>query len=317
MGLTLPNPTVPTNGQPLDATPILQNILAIAQAIQSFDASQVAAGTLLAAAFNSSINPNTLMKETSYPFVSTGLAWSTISGLNVGMTSGVLYYNGIRVSVLSVSSQAMAASKDTYIDIDVNGNITYQAVTNGSASPALTTNSIRVAIIVSGASSITFINQGQIDTTLSGFGPTVSSILLSFTDSIGNIIYPNDPQQKMIGYRQITADQGSITTQTDIVGLAVPFISSGRAVKATAFIPMTNATSDAYNQGFIMESSTQLQAASANSRSGSVPEHLNPDRTLIPSAGLHTYKLQATGNGGTATVRAGSTAPAFLRIERD
>jgi hypothetical protein len=167
MALVVPNPTVPTNGQALDASPLLANLNAVYQAIQSFDAGQIQAGTLVAAAFNAAINPNTLLNETTAPFVKNGTCvWSTVSGLNVGMTSGIIYVNGIRVTVNSVASQAMAASKDTYIDIDVNGNITYNAVTNGAASPALTANSVRVAKIVSGASTITSITQSGVDSLL-------------------------------------------------------------------------------------------------------------------------------------------------------
>ena len=38
MSFSLPNPTTPTNGQPGNATPILQNEQAIAQAIATFKA---------------------------------------------------------------------------------------------------------------------------------------------------------------------------------------------------------------------------------------------------------------------------------------
>jgi hypothetical protein len=163
MPLVLPYPTVPTNGQPLDATPMLANIQAIAQAIQSFDGSQVQAGSLVAAAFNANINPNTLLNETTVPFVKAGtVVWSIVSGLNGAMTSGFIYFNGIRVPVSAVASNAFAANKDIYIDIDVNGNITYQAVANGATSPALTANSIRVAKVVTGAT-ITSIQQWGVD----------------------------------------------------------------------------------------------------------------------------------------------------------
>lgn len=164
MALVVPNPTVPTNGQALDASPLLANLNAVYQAIQAFDASQIVAGTLAAAAFNASINPNTLLKETTSPFVQTGLVWSIVSGLNGTMTSGIQYYNGIRVSVNSVASQAFTASKDTYIDIDVNGNITYSAVANGAASPALTANSNRVALVITSGAAITTIIQSGFDT---------------------------------------------------------------------------------------------------------------------------------------------------------
>lgn len=163
MGFSLPYPTVPTNGQTLDATPLLANIVALAQAIASFDGSQIQNVSVLAAAFNANINPNTLLKETTVPFVASGLVWSAITGLTAGMTSGVLYYNGIRTPVNSVSSNTFVASKDTYVDIDVNGNVAYPNTTNGGSAPALTTNSIRVAKVVTSGSAVTSVVQTGVE----------------------------------------------------------------------------------------------------------------------------------------------------------
>lgn len=87
------------------------------------------------------------------------------------MSGGTLYYNGTPVTVNSVASHTFTASKDTYIDVDKNGNVTYQAVSNNASSPSLTANSIRVAKVVTGSSSI-------------------SSIALTGSDTLGNIIYP-------------------------------------------------------------------------------------------------------------------------------
>lgn len=174
MPLVLPYPNIPQNGQPLDATPVLANIIAITQAIQSFDGSQVQAGTLQAAAFASNINPVTITKETESSFVSSGAVWSTVSGLSGTMTGGVAYIVGNRVTLTGVGSNTFSASKDTYIDIDLLGNIYYQAVTNGAAAPAITANAIRVAKVVTNGSAITSIVQ---------FG----------ADSLGNIIYPSGP----------------------------------------------------------------------------------------------------------------------------
>src|ERR1700676_4993474 len=113
MGFSLPNPTVPTNGASLDATPLLANLVAIAQAIASFDGSQIQSASIVAAAFNANINPNTLLNETTFPFVASGLVWTADSAgvtLNGSMTSGVLYYNGTRATVTSVSGHAFTAS---------------------------------------------------------------------------------------------------------------------------------------------------------------------------------------------------------------
>lgn len=195
MAFSLPNPTSPTNGQSLDATPILANEVAIAEAIASFDGSQIQAASITAASFNANINPNTLLKETTVPFVASGLIWSVVSGLAGGMTSGVLYYNGIRIPVNSISSHTFTASKDTYIDIDVNGNVTYVAVNNGATSGmTLTTNSIRVALVVTSGSAITSTTQTGIDPLNNQIYPNNASLplnWLSYTPTVVNITVGN------------------------------------------------------------------------------------------------------------------------------
>lgn len=174
MPFSLPNPTSPTNGQSLDATPILANEVAIANAIASFDGSQIQAGTVPSSAFATTANPNTLIAAITQPFVQSGVVWTTVSGLAGTMSGGTIYYNGTPVTVNSVASHTFTASKDTYVDVDKNGNVTYQAVTNGAASPSLTANSVRVAVVITGASAIT-------------------SITLNGIDTLGDYIYPISP----------------------------------------------------------------------------------------------------------------------------
>lgn len=175
MSFSLPNPDVPTNGQALDATPLLENIVALAEAIQSFDGSQIDAGTILAAAFDASINPNTILNEIIVPFVKSGTCvWAATSGLAAGMTSGIIYYNGIRVTVVAIATRTFTPSKDTYVDIDSNGNPTYPETTNAGAAPPLTANSIRIAKVVTNGSAVTSVAQTGID-------------------SLNNPIYPKNP----------------------------------------------------------------------------------------------------------------------------
>lgn len=175
MAFSLPNPTSPTNGQSLDATPILANEVAIAQAIASFDGSQIQSGTITGSALATTANPNTLLAATTQPFVSAGVVWTTVSGLAGTMSGGTIYYNGTPVTVNSVASHTFTASQDTYIDVDKNGNVTYQGVSNGSSAPSLTANSIRVAKVVTSGSAIT-------------------SIVLTGVDSNNVQIYPTSPQ---------------------------------------------------------------------------------------------------------------------------
>ena len=188
MSLILPYPGKPANGDTLDASIVQANITAIAQAIQSFDASQISPGTLTAAAFAASINPNTLLKENSSNFVSSGCIWSIVSGLQGTMNSGILYVNGLRVSSGGVGSYNFTASHDTYVDIDYNGNLYYQPVANGAASPNLTANAVRVAKIVTNASAITSIVQSGLDSLTNSIyaSPNVKSVNNTSAPSLTN-----------------------------------------------------------------------------------------------------------------------------------
>lgn len=163
MPLTLPYPTSPQNGQTGDANVMFANQAAIVQAIQSFDGSQVQAGTIGAAAFNASINPNTLLRETEPNTVFSGGIVSIVSGLNITITGGTFYINGIRLTFIGVASAALTASKDTYIDVDYNGNVYYTAVANGAAAPALTALSVRIAKVITNATNATTVQQNGID----------------------------------------------------------------------------------------------------------------------------------------------------------
>lgn len=263
----------------------------------------------------------TIASERMFDHVASGLVWSGdsyASTRNASMTSGVVYINGQRLAISSVTARAFTASKDTYIDI-LNtagvGSVVYTEVTNNAASPALAANSLRIGIIVTGATNIaaaTSVNQGQTTIVL----PIASSIAYTKTDSLGNLICPRDPNRRVLGYKQIIANQGSITTQADVTGLSCPvIIPTGRDIKITAYAGMFNGTVDAYNNLYIYDGATQLEAATANSRSGSATETLKPEIVVTPSATSKTYKVQAAGSGGTATLSAASTSPAFILVE--
>lgn len=188
MGLILPYPNTPANGQSLDANPVQSNINAIAQAIQSFDGSQVSAGTILAAALSSQINPNTLLHDTVSSFVQSGCTWSIVSGLQGTMTGGVVYTGPasgtFRVSVTGVGSHTFGASQDTYVDIDYNGNTYYSAVANGAASPVLTANSVRVAKIITNATAIATVVQSGYDSNFVPIYPRSAAALGGLSNSI-------------------------------------------------------------------------------------------------------------------------------------
>lgn len=176
MSFSLPNPTSPTNGQPLDATPILANLVAIEQAIDSFDGSQVQAKSVTEQALADAINPRLRGLETLANFVYTGCVWSSVSGLAGTMTSGTIYVNGYRVIVTAIGSETFPASNDTYVDIDYLGNVTYQSTSNGGSAPALTANALRVAKVITGSSTVSSVVQTGIDSNNVQIYPTSSEL---------------------------------------------------------------------------------------------------------------------------------------------
>lgn len=129
---------------------------------------------------------NTITTTSVYPnFVESGCIWtgdSYGSTLNASQTSGYVWISGKRLTVAAVSARAFTASKDTYVDLSDNldgtAAFTYTAVNNGATSPALAAGALRIAKIVTGASSIA----------------AASSISqATYADSLGNIIYPKGP----------------------------------------------------------------------------------------------------------------------------
>lgn len=265
--------------------------------------------------------------EGSLPFVSSGLVWSGDSYGSTraaSMTSGRIRVNTTFLAISAVTARVFTASKDTYVDVldnlDGTGTLVYTEVSNNAASPALASNSTRIAIIVTGASSIAnagSVNQGEENKVL----PIASSVAYAVTDSLGNLICPRDPNKILLGYREITANVNAAAL-AQITGLSMPIIvPTGRKValimQPSAWLSDTNAVVPQISiwDGTV-SSGTELQhggwsTAAANQRfSGAI----STIETL--SAGLHTINVggQSVG-GGTASVVAASTNPSSIRAE--
>lgn len=122
------------------------------------------------------------------------------------------------------------------------------------------------------------------------------------------------------GYAQITANQTGITTQTDVTGLtATVTVSTGRRIKITAF---SNGLLGTLQWGtlFIMEGASQISFSRAGTDSAAFAAYNSAciaQVVLTPTAGAHTYKVQAR-NDGTAnamTVQAAANGPAYISVE--
>jgi hypothetical protein len=164
--------------------------------------------------------------EMGYTGVASGLVITADSvgvNRNASMTAGVLYINGLRISLNAVSARTYTASKDTYVDVlsngDGTGTLVYTEVANGAASPALAANSARIGKVVTGATTIA----------------ATSSITQTGKDSLGNWIYlAQFAPQSFAKWRQggasgnaSWATQGS--TNTDISAKKV-FVQAGSLV---------------------------------------------------------------------------------------
>lgn len=262
----------------------------------------------------------------AYDYVVSGCVWSGdayASTLAASMTAGVVVINGNPVTVAAVTARAFTASKDVYVDVLDNGDgtglLVYTDGTLNAASGALAANSIRLAIITTGAGNIaaaTSINQGQETRVL----PIASSIPYTFTDSLGNIICPRDPQRRVLGYRQIVSNAASSGTGNTTTFMQTPvIIPTGRKYKVTVYAPAF--TNSGANQSFIRIFSgagvggTQLQQFRMDPYAGtaSVPGTMTfQDQSLT---GSQTFTVGVQTGTGTATIGAAATAPAFIQVE--
>lgn len=246
------------------------------------------------------------------------LAWS--------MSSGIVYINGKRLTFAGASG-SVTATKDTYFDLHDNGDGTAVLVNTGSnivtvnaASPTLASNSVRAGIIQSGANiaDAAHINQGEFDRVV----PIASSIPYCFTDSLGNIIHPTDPQQKTLGYRQIITDFNSASSPVDITGLNLNFkCRAGDKVEVVGFIG--GPTSSAVNNAAVMllldvtGSVTLVQGVGSSNASGDMGS-VNPSRAYIPGATTTNIKAQLGhgANAATTHTQSSSTNPSYIKVKR-
>lgn len=142
-----------------------------ANSVTSSGAVSGTTGTFSSDVSDNGVTITTVRSETFSNFVASGGVIAQTSGLTGSFSNIVYYINGRRYTVSSVANRTYTASTDTYVDIGISGTVTYTAVANGVASPALAANSIRVAKVITS-------------------GAAITSVVQTGSDSLGNIIYP-------------------------------------------------------------------------------------------------------------------------------
>lgn len=277
------------------------------------------------------LSTDPIRTEGWFDFVASGMVWSGDSygsTRNASMTAGVIYINGRRLTASAVTSRSFTASKDTYIDASDNGDgtalLTYTEVANNAASPALAANSVRVGIIVTGATSIAAVgsvNQGQEDKII----PEVTATeFMTVADSLGNLICPRDPLRRTLCYRQITAQRTTAATSvTQVTGLRAPIkVPTGRKIRVKVhakgfYNTSAGARSDIEIWEGTVGTGTRKAAQWGMSPNSSGVYGASVEAVFTPSSSditLNAGMFSGSG-GGTTTLSADVGTPAYISVE--
>ena len=251
--------------------------------ISTISGSKITGGTVPAAAFDPSTNPETRESEIYGDLVASGLVWSIVSGLNGSMTSGVAYVSGKRLTVSSIATYGFTASKDTYVYIDSNGNAQYDPEANGATQPATPANTMLIAKVITNGSAITSIEDLRV-TGLSQPWRSWTPLLTNVTIGNGSIV----GAQKQIG-------------KTTFYRLKIIFGTTSSITGTIGFVPPVAPNSELYNaasEGYIVGTAKYLDAATA-AYHGFVYATQANSFTLTAQNTSGAYAAQATVNAST------------------
>lgn len=121
---------------------------------------------------------------------------------------------------------------------------------------------------------------------------------------------------RQLGYAESTSNQTGITTEVDLTNLTTTVVvPTGKRIRITAFVLVSNNGTAGRTTVFIKEGSTYLQSVSAYNAIASAQATCFGAVVLTPSAGSHTYKLSAEANAGTTNTGGSATTPQFILVE--
>lgn len=188
-------------------------------------------------------------------FVASGGIVAQTSGLTGSFSNIIYYIAGKRYKKSGVANRAYTATKDTYVDIDITGTVSYTAVTVGATSPALAANSIRLAVVNTNGSAIAGVNQYGVDiVTTSGqvnyiynTSPTAAPMFVNTNSGSagGSYYYRNQNGEKELWGNTASIPSGSLANGT---GFAVNFPSGFFHVTTEAGCNFINLVSTAQQE---------------------------------------------------------------------
>jgi hypothetical protein len=127
-----------------------------------------------------------------------------------------------------------------------------------------------------------------------------------------------------LGYAEITATATLGSSLADVAGLSTTVTVGTRPIRitvyvATSTVTLNNASTPGGLRLTVNEGATVLQLCDSPRATNQIvynPGAIHTTVRLAPSAGSHTYKLQAQYIGGASagTLVAGATFPAFIQV---
>lgn len=266
----------------------------------------------------------------SWNFIESGCVWSPDapgSTRNASMTAGFVWINGKRLTVAAVTARTFVASNDTYVDFKDNGDgtasVTYGAVANNAASPALASSgtffdTLRCAIIIAGATNIASAAAGVNNGQMTASAPVISGATITVNDSIGNLIGNRSPLPRLLGYRNGANTSVGAGGQTLILGTTCPVVLPNTQRRIKAMLnnrDQYNNTGSQYSYVFCYNNTDARQVGAgsfSNAGTTTVPSVAFGYDT--PSTTTPTFSGQISSPGsGTANVE----APVALMVEID
>jgi hypothetical protein len=238
-----------------------------------------------------------------------GGAWSAGAGLVGSGTAGFVWYNGARSAMAAVTNHTFAASKDTYIDYNPTAaTLTYLPETNGAIEPAVSTGSVRIAKVVTGASAISSISQIEYSNPVVGapvYNPYKFSVYLkassqTVTSNTASIVIPDTA-------RYDTSSNFDLTTGLFTAPVAGFYHFNGTVL-------FTSTLSGHLGGAILAVNGSAL--VYGNSNSGNTTQTaFSVERTLKLSSGDTVALWQTNTSGAAVTVAGGSSDYTFFEGE--
>jgi len=157
-----------------------RDLTQLANGINNVETDQIANDTLTEADMADEINPRIRDYELGgygleCEMVYTGLLPATSASLTSNISAGTGYPRGYRIVKGSGTAKTYTASKWTWVDLDINGDFQYSVVAIGGATPAVASNSIRLAKVSTDGTTINTVTDLRVTSCAQGPFTNISS----------------------------------------------------------------------------------------------------------------------------------------------